>query len=189
MPKYQFAATATYGTRFSSTGDWYVNGSVQRIGSRYHAAGATRSRPAHPIDLDLLRSGDGLVGVRSDDVRNVHAPAYTLVNASAGLKWDSGLEVVAYVNNIFDEDPKLSLDRERGLRARIGYNIGQPRTIGLTVRQSFGGRIAAAAAAATAARRRLRPRRLARTAGDRSRGACPCRRHRRRRRHAAPERG
>jgi len=35
------------------------------------------------------------------------------------------------------------LDRERGLRARIGYNIGQPRTIGLTLRQSFGGRRAA----------------------------------------------
>ena len=44
---------------------------------------------------------------------------------------------------MFDVDPKLSLDRERGLRARIGYNIGQPRTIGLTVRQSFGGRRAA----------------------------------------------
>jgi iron complex outermembrane receptor protein len=49
------------------------------------------------------------------------------------------------VNNIFDKDPKLSLDRERGLRARIGYNIGQPRTIGLTVRQSFGRRVGEAA--------------------------------------------
>ena len=26
--------------------------------------------------------------------------------------------------------PKLSFDRERGGRARLGYNIGQPRTIG-----------------------------------------------------------
>jgi iron complex outermembrane receptor protein len=64
------------------------------------------------------------------------------------LKWDSGLEVVGYVKNIFDVDPKLSLDRERGLRARIGYNIGQPRMIGLTVRQNFGGPRAVEAAPA-----------------------------------------
>ena len=43
-----------------------------------------------------------------------------------------------YVNNVLDENPKLSFDRERGGRARLGYNIGQPRTIGLTVRQKFG---------------------------------------------------
>ena len=55
------------------------------------------------------------------------------------MKWDSGLEIVGYVNNIFDVNPKLSLDRERGLRAGIGYNVGQPRTIGLTVRKTFGG--------------------------------------------------
>ncbi len=35
VPKYQFAATATYGTRFSSNADWYVTGSVQRVGNRY----------------------------------------------------------------------------------------------------------------------------------------------------------
>src|SRR6185503_15402844 len=77
------------------------------------------------------------------DIGSLKLPPYTLVNASLGVKWDSGLEVVGYVNNIFDVNPKLSLDRERGLRARFGYNIGQPRTIGLTVRQTFGGRRAA----------------------------------------------
>jgi iron complex outermembrane receptor protein len=65
-----------------------------------------------------------------------------LVDASAGVTWDNGLEVVAYVKNIFDVDPKLSLDRERGGRARLGYNIGQPRQIGLTVRKSFGESVA-----------------------------------------------
>ena len=75
-----------------------------------------------------------------------------------GLKWDSGLEVSAYVNNIFDINPKLSLDRERGLRARIGYNVGQPRIIGLTVRQSFGG--------ASRLRRRRRRRLRLRRPGD-----------------------
>ena len=35
VPKYQIAATANYGTRFNSDSDWYVNGSVQRIGNRF----------------------------------------------------------------------------------------------------------------------------------------------------------
>jgi outer membrane receptor protein involved in Fe transport len=64
--------------------------------------------------------------------------AYDLVNLSAGLDFDSGLGVNVYVNNLFDEDAHLSLDRERNGRARLGYNIGQPRTIGVTVRQKFG---------------------------------------------------
>ena len=40
----------------------------------------------------------------------------------------------------FDENALLSFDRERGGRARLGFNIGQPRIIGLTVRRRFGGR-------------------------------------------------
>ena len=36
------------------------------------------------------------------------------------------------------ESPKLSFDRERGGRARLGFNVGQPRTIGLTLRKAFG---------------------------------------------------
>ena len=43
----------------------------------------------------------------------------------------------AYVNNLFDETPLLSFDRERGGRARLGYNVGQPRTFGMTVRKEF----------------------------------------------------
>ena len=33
--------------------------------------------------------------------------------------------------------PLLSFDRERGGRARLGFNIGQPRTFGVTARQTF----------------------------------------------------
>ena len=35
VPKYTIAASATYGTHFSDTGEWYVNANAQRIGSRY----------------------------------------------------------------------------------------------------------------------------------------------------------
>jgi iron complex outermembrane receptor protein len=46
---------------------------------------------------------------------------------------------MVYVTNLFDENALLSFDRERGGRARLGFNIGQPRVIGVTVRQRFGG--------------------------------------------------
>ena len=42
-----------------------------------------------------------------------------------------------YANNLFDENAKLSFDRERGGRARLGYHVGTPRTIGLTLRKAF----------------------------------------------------
>ncbi|HEX6741710.1 MAG TPA: TonB-dependent receptor [Sphingomicrobium sp.] len=143
VPKYQFAATATYGTRFSSTGEWYVNGSVQRVGSRFTQP-ADQEAASQNVDLIFFDPVTGTFGLSTPlppgtNIGSLKLPAYTLVDASVGLKWDSGLEIVGYVKNIFDVNPKLSLDRERGLRARIGYNIGQPRTIGLTVRQSFGG--------------------------------------------------
>ena len=35
VPKYQFAATANYGQRVQLDSDWYVNGSVQRVGNRF----------------------------------------------------------------------------------------------------------------------------------------------------------
>jgi iron complex outermembrane receptor protein len=60
-----------------------------------------------------------------------------LVNLSAGVELDNGLSLTAYVNNLFDENPLLSFDRERGGRARLGYNIGQPRTFGVTARKTF----------------------------------------------------
>ena len=42
-----------------------------------------------------------------------------------------------YVNNITDEHALLSLDRERGLRAREGFLTNQPRTFGINSRFDF----------------------------------------------------
>jgi iron complex outermembrane receptor protein len=143
VPKYQVAATATYGTRLSADSEWYVNGSVQRIGNRFTQPG-DQEPGAGIFDSLFYDPATGAFGDRpGTNFGSLRLPAYTLVNASLGVKWDSGLEVVGYINNIFDKDPKLSLDRERGGRARLGYNIGQPRTIGMTVRQTFGARVAA----------------------------------------------
>jgi iron complex outermembrane recepter protein len=63
-------------------------------------------------------------------------PAYDILNLRIGVlrgKWDTAL----FVNNVTDERALLSLDRERGLRARIGYFTNQPRTIGISTRAIF----------------------------------------------------
>ncbi|HEY0164110.1 MAG TPA: TonB-dependent receptor, partial [Sphingomicrobium sp.] len=142
VPKFQMAATATYGQRFNANSDWYVSASVQHVGNRYSqpgdqepGAGVFTIAGGNPsLYYDPVT---GLFGSADTDIGSLRLPAYNLVNLSAGLKWDSGLEIVAYANNLFDENAKLSFDRERGGRARLGYNIGTPRTIGLTLRQAF----------------------------------------------------
>jgi iron complex outermembrane recepter protein len=150
VPRYQFAATATYGTRFNSNSDWFMTGSVQHIGNRWSQPGDQEAGAG----VFSAAGGNGSIfydpvtnafGVRDTNYASrLKLPAYTLVNLSAGLRWDNGLEVVAYVKNLFDKNPKLSFDRERGGRARLGYNIGQPRIIGMTARYSFGHRVGAA---------------------------------------------
>jgi len=137
VPKYQIALTGNYEQPFSATGHWYVNASVQRVGNRFTQPGDQESAN-QLVNLIFFDPSTGAFGTTDQDIGSLRLPAYTLVNASLGLRWESGLEVSAYATNLFDANPKLSLDRERNLRARFGYSIGQPRTIGLTVRQSFG---------------------------------------------------
>ena len=136
VPRFQMAATATYGQRFRDNADWYVTASYQRVGSRFTQP-SDQEPGAGNFNFIFFDPNTGSAGTSDGNFGSLKLPAYDLVNLSAGLEFDTGTEVVAYVNNLFDENPLLSLDRERGGRARIGYNIGQPRTIGLTLRQSF----------------------------------------------------
>ena len=133
VPKLQVAASAAYTQRFSSSADWYVTASAQHIGSRYTQP-ADQERNPRTFVHELPVFG---MDITDATTLNLKLPSYELVNLSAGIEWDDGLEVVAYVNNLFDENPRLSFDRERGGRARLGFNIGTPRTIGLTLRKAF----------------------------------------------------
>ncbi len=63
-------------------------------------------------------------------------PAYDLVNLRLGIR-HGVYEIALFVNNLTDERAFLSLDRERGLLARVGYLTNQPRTLGLTMRLDF----------------------------------------------------
>ncbi|HVF36487.1 MAG TPA: TonB-dependent receptor [Sphingomicrobium sp.] len=137
VPKFQAAATATYGERFRDNGDWYVTGSFQHVGGRYTQP-ADQEPGSGFFNFISYNPATNAFGTSTRFFGPLRLPSYNLVNFSAGIDFDSGLGVSAYVNNFLQANPKLSLDRERGGRARIGYNVGQPRTIGLTVRQKFG---------------------------------------------------
>jgi iron complex outermembrane receptor protein len=136
VPKYQFAVATNYQSRLNDTSNWFINASVQRVGSRFTQPG-DQEPGAGVFNFIFYDPTNGDFGTVDSNFGSLKLPPYTLVNGSVGVKWDNGLEADIYVKNLFDVDPLLSLDRERGGRARLGYNIGQPRQIGLTVRKSF----------------------------------------------------
>jgi iron complex outermembrane receptor protein len=147
VPKYQIAAVATYGQPINDRLDWSVTGSVQRIGNRWGEPGDQVPGSGLVPNALFFDPVTGDFGSGVNDIGSLRLPAYTLANLSATLHSASGLDVTLYVKNLFDENPKLSVDRERGLRARFGYLIGQPRTIGMTVRMAFSEPVAAPAVA------------------------------------------
>ena len=142
VPKYQFAATANYEQRFNNSANWFASASVQQVGNRFTQP-SDQEPGAGVFNSIFFDPVTNIGGTQNTDIGSLKLPSYTLVNLSAGLRFDSGLELVAYVNNLFDASPKLSFDRERGGRARLGYNVGQPRIIGMTARYSWGGRVSA----------------------------------------------
>jgi len=63
-------------------------------------------------------------------------PDYQIGNLRFGVQADQW-EAAAFINNLWDERAFLSIDRERGRSARVGYLTNQPRTYGVTLRYSF----------------------------------------------------
>ncbi|MEA3002768.1 MAG: iron complex outerrane recepter protein [Sphingomonadales bacterium] len=134
VPKFQVAASATYTTPFNARGDEvFFSATFQHVGSRYTQPSDQEGNP------HVFRSGLPFGGATGNEpvTIDLKLPAYNYANLSLGVNLKTGTEVVAYVSNVFDENALLSFDRERGGRARLGFNVGQPRTFGVTVRQHF----------------------------------------------------
>jgi iron complex outermembrane recepter protein len=132
VPKFQLAGNIAYNFNVGG-GDGYVAATVQHVSNRFTQP-SDQERNPRVFTHGLAFGGAPAAAATTVDLK---LPAYQLVNLSAGVDLDSGLSLVAYVNNMFDENALLSFDRERGGRARLGFNIGQPRTFGITVRQKF----------------------------------------------------
>ena len=133
VPEFQLSASGSYEWDLGTSTTAFVAGSFQHVGTRYTQPSDQENNPrtfVHGLPFG------GAPATASTTV-DLLLPDYQLVNMSAGIELDSGLSLTVYANNLFDENPLLSFDRERGGRARLGFNIGQPRTFGVTARQSF----------------------------------------------------
>lgn len=134
VPKFQIAASAFYNFPVDDAGtNAFVGASFQHVGTRYTQPGDQENNPrtfVHGLPF-------GGAPASASTTLDLKLPDYQLVNISAGIEMDSGLDIVAYVNNVFDENALLAFDRERGGRARLGFSTNQPRTYGLTVRKAF----------------------------------------------------
>lgn len=136
VPEFQMAATATYSSRFGETGEWFLSGSFQHVGERFTQPG-DQEPGAGTFNFIFFDPNTGAFGTSTQNFGSLALPSYELVSLSAGIEWQSGVSLTAFVNNLFDENAKLSLDRERSGRARLGYSINQPRTFGITGRFRF----------------------------------------------------
>jgi iron complex outermembrane receptor protein len=111
-----------------------ISGTYQHIGSRFTQVGDQDLGT-----LDLLSFGANTIGApltAATFTYDLELPAYDLINLRAGVR-RSGWDVAFFVNNLTDEVAFLSLDRERGTRARIGFLTNQPRTFGIATRFDF----------------------------------------------------
>jgi iron complex outermembrane receptor protein len=133
VPHFQAAAAATYQRQLAGGSLGYATATWQHIGSRYTQVGD--EEPGFG-SVNLLSFAPNTIGgplTQASFSFDPLLPSYDLVNLRVGWlrgRWDFSL----YANNLFDERALLSLDRERGLRARVGYLTNPPRAFGITAR-------------------------------------------------------
>ena len=144
-PEFQAAATAAYNWSFGNSLESYVRFTVQYVGDSYTQLAdqepnfgiltntlPTTGRP--PGSADLINMG----GIPANTTINFdpNLPSYSIGN----IRWGFGTEAweaALYINNIWDERAFLSLDRERGRRARVAYMTNQPMTYGVNFHMNF----------------------------------------------------
>jgi len=135
VPEFSAAASAAYtipSRLFNNDGELYFSGSVQFVGDRI-------TQPGDQVTgSNIFTPGLPFGQLTGSEIINVERelPSYEVVNFNVGFETEQW-NAVFYINNAFDENALLSLDRERGGRARIGFRTNQPRTIGVTFRHSF----------------------------------------------------
>ena len=133
VPEVQGALSAIYRFDVGAGSQMYATGTWQYVGSRYTQVG---DQDLGTLDMTTLPNTIGGPLTQSIFTYDPKLAAYSLLNLKVGLQrgpWD----IAAYVNNATNELAHLSLDRERGTLARVGYLTNPPRTIGVLTRYSF----------------------------------------------------
>ncbi len=138
-PEWQAAASATYNWQFSSQLDGFANFTYQYVGSSWTQL-ADQESPFGCVGVTAGCTGPGFFSFGNPTVSGFtfepELPDYDIGNLRLGIK-GAQWEAAVFLNNLWDERAFLSIDRERGTRARVGYLTNTPRTYGLTVRLNF----------------------------------------------------
>lgn len=137
VPEFSFGSSATYFFEVSDTVEAYFSATFQHRGSIFTQPG---DQEAGGVGNSILSQVSGLPfgGASGNDptTLDLELDPYNTLNLNLGFQFPTW-ELVAYINNAFDENADLSFDRERGGRARLAFRTNQPRTFGITVRTNF----------------------------------------------------
>ena len=135
VPKFSIALTGTYNFSLEALD----NGADAYISATFQHRSSVFTQPSdQEAGAGKFTSGLPFGGASGAEITtlDLELDSYQVLNLSMGLVFESW-EVVAYLNNVMDENANLSFDRERGGRARLSFRTNQPRTFGLTFRTDF----------------------------------------------------
>ena len=135
VPEVQAAISLIYRWEVARGSQMYATGTWQYIGTRFTQVG---DQDLGTLDMTAPPLFNTIGGPLTQNIftYDPKLPAYDLLNLRVGLR-RGGWDVALYANNVLNELAYLSLDRERGTLARIGYIVNQPRTVGIATRFSF----------------------------------------------------
>lgn len=137
VPEFQMAAAATFRFPIGGAGTLgYTTGVYQHVGDRYTQLTPDQAAGFGVVDISAFPGDIGGPYTQNIFTFDPKMPAYDILNLRLGFligNWDTAL----FVNNVTDERALLTLDLERGSRARVGYLTNQPRTFGISARVHF----------------------------------------------------
>jgi len=134
-PEFQAAASATYAQPLAAF-EGFVNLTLQHVGSSY----TQLADQEPPFGCVGCAGAPGFFPFGAPTISEfrfeTELPEYQIGNLRFGVRNET-FEAAAFINNLWDERALLSIDRERGTRARVGYLTNMPRTYGVTARVNF----------------------------------------------------
>ena len=134
-PELQASASVGYSMPMFTDKEGFAVFAVQYVGSSF-----TQLADQEPPFGQIGGSGPPFIEFGDPTIDsfsfNPELPSYEIGNLRFGLRADSW-EAAVFVNNVWDERAFLSIDRERGTRARVGFLTNMPRTYGVQLRMNF----------------------------------------------------
>jgi iron complex outermembrane receptor protein len=135
-PEFQAAVSATYLWQFATGRDGFATFTFQHVGSSYTQLADQEA----PFGCVGCPGAPGFIDFGAPTITQFEfdpeLPDYQIGNLRVGMRAEAW-EVAAFLNNLWDERAFLSVDRERGTRARVGYLTNMPRTYGVSLRLDF----------------------------------------------------